>query len=191
MPEASTPGISAPAIFADALSRYQGALHAFLLGFVHDGEQARDLTQDVFCDAWRAVQRSASPFSPADADDDEGRRRWLFHTAYCRAVSQLRRTKRIAWESLDADDMLQRAPRMPGRFEERVAEAHALQQALAELPPEAVACVLLSVVHGFTSSEIAVIVGISHDAAKKRLTRAKQLLRAVYLAQNPGLQEER
>jgi RNA polymerase sigma factor (sigma-70 family) len=103
----------------------------------------------------------------------------------------LRRTRRIAWESLDADGVLQRASGMPGRFEEQVAEAHALQQALAELPPEAVACVLLSVVHSFTSSEIAAIVGISHDAAKKRLTRAKQLLRTVYLAQNPGLQEER
>ncbi len=191
MREAPAPGISAPALFDDSLNRYQAAVYAFLLGFVHDGEQARDLTQDVFCDAWRAVQRSAPPFSPADADDDEGRRHWLFHTAYCRAVSQLRRTHRITWESLDASGWLQRGSAALGRFEEQVAEAHALQQALAELPPEAVACVLLSVVHGFTTAQIAPIVGISHEATKKRLARAKRLLRTVYLAQNPGLQEDR
>ncbi|MGZ3639562.1 MAG: RNA polymerase sigma factor [Ktedonobacterales bacterium] len=191
MREAPAPGISAPALFADALSRHQAALYAFLLGFVRDAEQARDLTQDVYCDAWRAVQRSAPPFSPAAIDDDEGRRRWLFHTAYCRAVSHLRHIQRINWQSLDASSVLQQTSAELGQFEEQIAEAHAIQQALAALPPKAVACVLLNVVHGFTTVEIATIVGISHDAAKKRLTRAKQLLRTVYLAQNPGLPEER
>lgn len=190
MRKASAPGISAPALFAEALSRHQAALYAFLLGFVHDAELARDLTQEVFCDAWRALQRSVPPFSPAETDD-EGRRRWLFHTAYCRAVSQRRRTRRIAWESLDASSVLQHTPAEPGQFEEQIAEAHAMQQALAELPPEAAACVLLSVVHGFTTVEIATIVGISHDAAKKRLTRAKQQLKTIYLAQNPPLKEDR
>lgn len=191
MREASAPGISAPALLAEALSRHQAALYAFLLGFVHDAELARDLTQEVFCDAWRALQRSAPPFSPAETDDDEGRRRWLFHTAYCRAVSQRRRTQRIAWESLEAGNVLLHASAERGRFEEQIAEAHAIQQALAEIPQEAAACVLLSVVHGFTTAEIGDIVGISHDAAKKRLTRAKQLLRTIYLAQNPGLKEDR
>ncbi len=68
-------------------------------------------------------------------------------------------------------------------------EAEVLRATLAALPPESVALLLLSIVHGFTTAEIAEITGISHEAAKKRLARAKQWLRADYLARNPQTQE--
>jgi RNA polymerase sigma-70 factor (ECF subfamily) len=185
MRETFPPGALSPAAFADLLARLQWPLYSFLRGMVADDEQARDITQDVFCDAWRAVKRAAAPFS-ADGDED-GVRRWLFHTAYCRAVSTLRRRRLIRWESLDVpaladdDDTLIAMP-----FEDQVAEGEAMRAALATLGAEDVACLLLNVLQGFTSAEIAQIVGIMPEAAKKRLSRAKQRLRAAYLVQNPA-----
>lgn len=88
----------ARAAFAALVEHHQHALHAFLRGFTGHDEQARDLVQDTFHDAWRLAQAGTPPFV-ADFEDD-GVRRWLFHTAYCRAVSLLRR--RRPWASLDA-----------------------------------------------------------------------------------------
>lgn len=181
------PALSSEA-FAGLMERHQWALWAFLRGFVGD-DTARDLTQDVFVDAWRAAQRGAAPFS-ATPLDAEGARRWLFNAAYNRAVSALRRRRLIRWESLDAAD----APRADDPlvalpFEDSVLEAEVLRATFAALPHESVACLLLSVVHEFTTAEIAEITGISHEAAKKRLARAKQRLRADYLARNPRAEE--
>jgi DNA-directed RNA polymerase specialized sigma24 family protein len=53
---------------------------------------------------------------------------------------------------------------------------------LDALDPHDVACLLLSVVQGFTAAEVAAILQITPAAAKKRLTRAKQRLRAAYFA---------
>ncbi len=51
------------------------------------------------------------------------------------------------------------------------------------MAPQDAACLLLSVVQGFTAAEIAQIIDIAPEAAKKRITRAKQRLRAAYFAQ--------
>jgi DNA-directed RNA polymerase specialized sigma24 family protein len=66
-----------------------------------------------------------------------------------------------------------------------------LQAILAGMPPQDVACLLLNIVQGFTSAEIAQIVDIGPEAAKKRLARAKQRLRAAYFAQEAKVQEGR
>jgi DNA-directed RNA polymerase specialized sigma24 family protein len=45
---------------------------------------------------------------------------------------------------------------------------------------------LLIVVQGFTAAEAAQIIGATPQAVAKRFARAKQRLRAAYLAQNPA-----
>ena len=54
MKDVSAPKLLAPGAFADLLNRYQWPLCSFLRGFINDNEHARDIVQDVFCDAWRA-----------------------------------------------------------------------------------------------------------------------------------------
>lgn len=171
------------ASFADALSRLQDGLIGFVCSLVGDAEQARDVVQDAFVDAWRANQRGAAPF--VEGADENELRRWLFQVAYHRAISVLRHRRVIAWESLD---LLQ--PHEPDRFyepapfEDLVAEGEVLRTALSSLGPKDIACLLLNVVQGFTAHEIAQMIDIEPEAAKKRLSRAKQRLRNAYFAQH-------
>lgn len=198
-PGSAVPAAAAPlslAAFSAVVDQWQAALFGFLHGLVGDAEQARDLTQDTFHDAWRATQALAPPWSSAHADDE--RRRWLFHAAYCRAISHLRRRKVIRWASLDwvgvalrEDDGFDNSSDEPhalmvaGSFEQRVVEAEALRAALVRLRPDDAACLLLRVAQGFSAAEVAAMLGITTDAVGQRLSRARRRLRAIYLAQNP------
>ena len=185
------------AAFTATVERAQRPLYAFLRGMVSDAEQALDLTQDAFHDAWRATQRGDAPWTAAD--DEESRRRWLFHTAYWRAVSQLRRRKIIHWLPLEwprpaqdgrgpRDAASPSAPERPdaaAAFEERIVESDALRAALAKLAPEDAAALLLRAVEGFSAAEAAAIMRVSPAAMAQRISRARRRLRAIYLAQNP------
>ncbi len=188
MPQTRSGAPAVTAAFAALLQRAQPPLYGYLRGLLADAEQARDLVQDVFCDAWRAAQKGAAPF---DAESDEqGRRRWLFQVAHHKAVSALRHRSLIRWESLDTPGTAELVtPDDPRRFEDRVAEAALLRSVLDSLALEDASCLLLNIVEGYTTAEIADIVGISPEASKKRLSRAKQRLRAAYFAQDDRREE--
>ena len=178
----------AAASFAALVQQTQRPLYGYLRGLMADAEQARDLAQDVFCDAWRAAKQGMPPF---DAESDErGRERWLFHVAHHKAVSALRHRSLIRWEPLEASqEAREQSLQAAEPFEDRIVEGAVLHAALASLALEEASCLLLNVVQGFSSAEIAQILGISPEACKKRLSRAKQRLRAAYLAHAAGHEE--
>lgn len=174
--------------FSALVERYQHSLYAFLRGFVENGEQARDLTQDTFTAAWRATQASAAPFIAGTPEDEQ--RRWLYRTAYRRAVDLLRRRRLVRWEPLDAITETEAATLPP--FEDQLIEGETLRAALDELSAPDVACLLLRVAHGFSATEVGEIMGASGETITKRLSRARQRLRAAYQRQNqPSSQEQR
>lgn len=174
--------------FSAVVERCSAELWRFLSGLVGSPEQAHDLVQDTFCDAWRAVQRAAAPFAPPG--EAEAIRRWLYHAAYCRAISARRRLRLIQWDSLDAADVpeLVRLASVAA-FEDHVVEGDAMRAALDKLSPPDAACLLLMVVHGFTAAETATILGAGVAGVAKRLSRAKRRLLAVYLAEEARSQE--
>lgn len=170
-----------PADFTALVQQYQGSLIGFLQGLVGHTEQARDLAQEVFHDAWRVALRAESPF--ITGIPKEVMRGWLFQAAYYRAISALRRRQRIRWESLEEHN--EREPEIFSvavTFEDDVAEREALRAALARLAPQDVACLLLRIVQGFSAAETAAIVGASPQSVDQRLARAKKRLRSVYLS---------
>jgi len=175
-------------MFTAMVDRHQHALCAFLHNLVNDLEQACDLMQDTFQDAWRAAQATKAPFIAGSADDEM--RRWLFQVAYHRGISALRRRKLIRWESLDLLTRSQAGSEW-GSFEDQIAESEAMRAALARLSAQDRACLLLRVVQDFSAVEVGQIVGASPDAVTKRLSRAKQRLRAFYLAHEPPSEQER
>ncbi len=192
MPKPNRIGPSEPLAFAEftaLVERHQRELFVFLSGLVAHQEQARDLLQDTFFDAWRAAQRGRAPLIAGSAPEEI--RRWLFHTAYCRAISALRRLRLIRWESLDERVAIEdEALGSLVSFEDQIAEHAALQAALGDLSPKDVSCLLLIVVQGFTAAEAAQILGDSPQAIARRLSRAKRRLLHAYLAQE-AVSEER
>jgi RNA polymerase sigma factor (sigma-70 family) len=173
--------------FAGWLESVQRPLFSFLRGMLEHDEHALDVMQDTFCEAWRVARRSAAPFT-GDRDDRECRR-WLFHVAYHRAISLVRRQRIIRWQSLEEDGIAEVAGAVS--FEDAIIETQAMQAALQTLSPDDVASLLLIVVHGFTAAETGQIVGASAAAVAKRFARAKQRLREVYQAQNAAPEAER
>ena len=166
--------------FTALLDRCQLPLYTFLRSIVGDDEQARDLMQDTFYDAWRTAQQGIPPFDSA-SQEEAGCRRWLFHAAYNRACSALRRRRIISWVPLDGSS---RDACEDGSFESQIAESQAVRAALASLSPADASCLLLIAVHDFTAAEVSQIVGASPEAVAKRFSRAKKRLRDAYLAQN-------
>ena len=183
-PEARIP--LSPSEFTALLDRHQEALYRFLWGLVGNVEQARDLLQDTFHDAWRLVLRNEPPFLAGGAHEEM--RYWLFRVAYNKAISALRRRRLIRWESLEESH--EREPEVFSAaftFENDVAEREALRTALECLAPQDVACLFLRLVQGFTPAEMGQILGASPSQISKRLSRAKQHLRNAYLAQERQL----
>jgi RNA polymerase sigma-70 factor (ECF subfamily) len=186
------------AAFSAVVERLQRPLYIFLRGMVGETEQALDLVQDTYHDAWRATQRGDSPWTAGDElGGEEARRRWLFHTAYWRAISVLRRRRIIRWLPLEwsgPDNDIAPGARDSGKsverpderaaFEERIVEGEAMRAALAKLAPEDAAALLLNAA-GFTAAEASMIARVTPVAMAQRLLRARRRLRAVYLAENP------
>ncbi len=166
--------------FTDLLDRCQWPLYTFLRGIVGDDEQARDLMQDTFYDAWRTAQQGIPPFDSA-SQEEAGCRRWLFHVAYHRACSTLRRRRIISWLPLESSN---RDAYEDCSFESQIAESQAVRAALASLSSADASCLLLIAVHDFTAGEVGQIVDASPEAVAKRFSRARRRLRDAYLAQN-------
>lgn len=171
-------------MFEDVLAQSQASLINFARGLVGDWELARDITQDTFVAAWRSMTQHTPPFDTLD--DMVGIRRWLFAVAYRQAIKHLRRRRVIAWEPLDDSVSTAAVLRAKPPFEDAVADAETLRQALLSVGPEDAACFLLQAAHGFSAAEVAAILDIRTDTLRKRFSRARQRLREAYNAQSPA-----
>ncbi len=174
---------------ASLLEQVQRPLFSYLRHLLGDAEQARDLGQEVVCEAWRVAQQCTPPFDSAGTEAEM--RRWLFSVAHARALNALRHRRLIRWESLEQGTLGDvAAPHAPLAFEDQVAEGLVLRAVLARLSVGDAACLLLNLVQGFSAAEMAPILGITPQASKKRLCRARQRLRAAYFAEDPAEQEQ-
>ena len=137
------------------------ALRRFLVGMVGDLALADDLLQETFLEACRAPGRIAA------AEDPQA---WLFGIARNRAISALRRRRRLAAAT---GRLAVRRRWEPNELPEAARSALDL---VADLSPQDRALVLLRYVHGFDSSELASITGSSPAAIRKRLERSRARL---------------
>jgi RNA polymerase sigma-70 factor (ECF subfamily) len=144
---------------------YQVKLARYLRRMVGDSEVALDLTQDVFLSAFRMLQ--ADPARELTAG-------WLYRAATNSAISFLRRKKILRMLPLDRE-----VDRTAWRVDERSASSVDLQTALARLPAQQSAALLLTSYVGYSSAEAAEILGTTSDAIRQRVCRAMRVLRTV------------
>ncbi|MEZ4403105.1 MAG: RNA polymerase sigma factor [Kofleriaceae bacterium] len=158
------------------------ALRPRLWSFLARMTGRRDLADDLAQEAWLRLARHA----PRLAEDTRVAA-WLFTVARNLYVSQWR-SAQVARQL--AGDLLPPEPVSAGPFEHAASNQTSarLERALAALTPPYREIVLLCAVEGLAPREAATILGISGEAARQRLARARSQLEQALgdLARYPG-----
>jgi len=155
------------AYFEALYAAYQQPILSYLYRLVGDAAQAEELCQEVYVRAYRA-RRSM--------DRVQNVRAWLYRIATNAARDQLRRRRLLSWLPLFDEDpaLLVESP------EPAALETHAVQQALLKLSPELRVPLVLYSCQELSTQEIAEVLGISRDAVKQRLVRARLRFKELY-----------
>ena len=152
--------------------QHEHAIFGYLLRLTGDEQSAHDLSQEAFLRAWQHYDKIRGYDHPAA---------WLFRVASNLAISHLRRRSSPVGSAklLGDDDSPARSdPAM------RFIEVDLVEQTLLELPPKQRAALVLREVYGFSCEEIGVTLGMSRDAVKMSLWRAREQFRVRYVRGN-------
>ena len=146
---------------------HRAELFGFLVRMTRDRETAEDLLQDTFIRLIREARAGRMP--------DEVRP-WLYRVATNAAISRSRRG--AVWTRLVPRLLDRREPALPDREFLRTERDAELYGALAGLPAEARAALLLAA-QGFAGHEIAASIGRTEGATRTLMSRSRAQLRLV------------
>jgi len=191
--------LPAAQVIETLITLYGNLVFHTIYGLTGDWEESQDLTQDVFVKALQALEaaREASGMHfHAKA--------WLLRIAINMVRMQQRRRSLMRFipfshlhqaqrEEDDTDRLSEAmAPVQPAGYgtpdtgdpAEVVAEREAITRTLAQLPEALRTPLLLSIVGGFSSSEIAALLDVGEAAVRQRLSRGRQQFRRFYTAES-------
>jgi RNA polymerase sigma-70 factor (ECF subfamily) len=140
--------------------RHRDRIYRIALRMLGDRHDAEDIAQDVMIQVWTALAgfTGASLFTT-----------WLYRIVVNRCLNQLRR-RRWTRPVLDGD------PQPVAGAEDTVIarqRAGAAMEAIAALPSDQRAVIVLHQLEGLSYREVAAVVNISEDAVRGRLHRAR------------------
>ena len=153
--------------FNQLVRRYQDRLYRFILRLVRSHEEALELTQDAFINAWQALP---------DWRPDAEFRTWLFRIGSNAAMDCLRRRKVVEFVAIDDDYDAPSGAAGPEAQLQTKQRLQALEAALGRLPHDQREIVLLRDIEDMSYSEIAAVLGINEGTVKSRLARAREAL---------------
>lgn len=135
---------------------YHQTVYRAALGYLHNAEEAEDAVQETFVKLFNTNKQFTS---------DEHCKAWLLRVVINHSKNLLRSFRYTHTEELDEAIPI-----------EDLAERD-LADALSALPPKYRAVIHLHYFEGYSSSEIAKILGISATAVTTRLARAREKLK--------------
>ena len=157
------------AYFDELVRRHTPKVYALALRLTRNEEEAKDVVQESFVRAWRAIDRFRG---------DARFSTWMYRITANTAATALGRSARVRHRPLD-EQIEQIHDDEPGP--EALAEGRELQsliqQAVAELPAKLRAVITLRERDGLAHEAIAAELGISVANAKMRLHRARAAVR--------------
>jgi RNA polymerase sigma factor (sigma-70 family) len=166
-----------PPTWEEVVRTHSARVYRLAYRLTGDRHDAEDLTQEVFV----RVFRSLSTYAPGTFEG------WLHRITTNLFLDQARRKSRIRFEGL-ADDA---AERLPGR-EPTPAQAYFdthldgdIEAALAALPPEFRAAVVLCDIEGLSYEEIAATLGVKLGTVRSRIHRGRAQLRTALAHRDP------
>lgn len=163
--------------FRKLIEKYQQRVFRLAIGFVHDREEAEDLTQEIFIKAWQSLDsfRGESSFST-----------WLHRIGVNICLNHTRKKNRnplIARISTmlgsQHDNELQIAVYEENAEEIIIKEEHStwLKKALDSLPGNQRTAIILSKYDDLPQKEIAAVMNLTEGAVEALIQRAKKNLR--------------
>ena len=178
--------------FTALFHQFNARICTYLARLVGDDDLGRDLAQDTFLAAWRALPevRDTARFTP-----------WLYRIATNAARSHMRRAQIVRWLPWsDSEPSGARPPLSQAGPEQHAGESELVALALGRLAPQHRTCLLLQLEGGFSQREIATLLGISEKAVSAYVSRAREQFRRAYhrleqeadqhLTRGPGLRQE-
>lgn len=155
-------------LVASLFDEYAQPICAYIQSLVGDWHLAHDLTQETYLRLYQTRDKLPQV---------ENRRAWIYRIATHVALNERKRRKRFAWLPWSqADEAGIHQPSLEATVNAR----DAVEQALATLPPEYRAPLLLYSGYDFSVREIAEALELSEGAVKTRLYRAREMFRKVY-----------
>ncbi|MBN2667240.1 MAG: sigma-70 family RNA polymerase sigma factor [Bacteroidales bacterium] len=160
------------------VEKYQPLVFRTCIGFVHDKDDADDLTQEVFIQAYQSLSRfrSDSAFST-----------WLYRIAVNASLNSVRRSSKnfiiqrfnSLFGSEKTNDIHVSLADSDNPEDILVRKEHIswVQKALDSLPENQRTAIILSKYDDLSQKEIAAIMNISEGAVESLLQRAKRNLR--------------
>ncbi len=150
--------------FAALVRHYDRGLRALAYRLLGDRDRMDDALQEAYVKAFRALPRFRG-------ESDVGT--WLYRIAYNACLDELERSRKVVHLPLaEVADMAQETEPV-----ERLATRRALAAALAALPVEDRAAVLLVDAEGFSYADAAQILAVPEGTVASRLNRARASLR--------------
>jgi RNA polymerase sigma factor (sigma-70 family) len=156
--------------FTQLFQRYKGPIRGYLAGLVGNSEDADDLTQQAFLNAWDKLLtlHEESRFKP-----------WIFTIARNLAYEYGRLQARSPLQSLER--FKERNDTVDGfNLEDETTVKELVNIALAELPPKYRDCLLLLIKGGFSHDEIAALLKIGKTSVSTYICTARRLFRQSY-----------
>lgn len=167
--------------FMDIVSRHQTRVHRFLLRHTQQRDDAEDLTQETFIQAYLKLAgwRGESKFST-----------WLIGVAINLARNHATRSphlRHVHKELDDADGLPDLVDRHdPSEALAQSARHAAMEKAIARLPDELRLPLVLVAIDGVSYLEAAQLLGLASGTLKSRLNRARFQLREQLADHLPG-----
>ena len=153
--------------FEELVKKYQRDVYGLACRLVSDAEEARDLTQQAFLQAFVHIRtfRQEAQF-----------RTWLFRIAINQCYSFLKNRKKFG-DPVDCDELILPAEDSPERDLVAQDERRRLYQAIARLPAKQRAVINLKVEQGLSYEEISQVLGGTAGAARVNYCQALKTLK--------------
>lgn len=148
------------AAFGELYSVYLNKVYRYIYYKVGNATEAEDLTEQVFLQAWEAIDRYRQQGAPFAA--------WLFRLAHNRVIDYHRTKKSHA----PLDPSLEDSRPGPEEVVARRLDVQNLKQALKRLTEEQQQVILLRFVEGMSHAEVGAIIGKGEGAVRSIQYRA-------------------
>lgn len=158
-----------PHAFTEIVRRHRDRMWAVALRTVRDQEEAADALQDAFISAYRAAGKFRAESQVST---------WLHRIVVNACLDRIRKRQSRPTVPLPETDEY-REPAAPGDSMSQRETALLIKEALAQLPEEQRAPIVLVDVEGYSVAETAEMLGIAEGTVKSRCARGRAKLAKV------------